>query len=209
MLVAGPWPTPIPQTGADPSWWPPGTRTADDDSRVAAYTAALAFFQGSQWQERPRRGESRLVLNYARALIRKTASYVFPGPVSFSAVTTDDEAARTAGNRAERLLASLGTRLDLTRLDLALAVDASVLGDAAIKVTWDHRSASPRIAAVDPGSLAVRWAPDDPRSVEMVTHVYGLTGFQLRRLFPRSRWQGSRSSAPGRWSRNGRWTNGR
>ena len=72
MLVAGPWPTPIPQTGADPSWWPPGTRTADDDSRVAAYTAALAFFQGSQWQERPLAADLSPVL---RALLNLAKRY--------------------------------------------------------------------------------------------------------------------------------------
>nr|MBA3274919.1 phage portal protein [Chloroflexia bacterium] len=130
-------------------------------------------------------GESRLVLNYARALIRKTASYVFPGPVSFSAlVPTDDPASREAGNVAERLLASLVSELDLARLDLALAIDASVLGDAAIKVTWNQQRGITRVAAVDPGALVARWAPDDPRSLEAVTHVYGLTGTQVRTLFP-------------------------
>jgi hypothetical protein len=160
-------------------------RTADDDARVAAYASALAFHHGAQWQERARRGESRLVLNYARALIRKTASYVFSGPVSFSALTlSDSQAARDAGNLAERLLASLATDLDLARLDLSLAIDAQVLGDAALKVTWDQKRGQPRVAAVDPGSLVARWAPDDPRALETITHAYGLTGNQVRRLFP-------------------------
>ena len=137
MLVPGPWTAPTPtHTGPDRSWWPPGVRTAADDTRVAAYGAALEFYQGAQWTERARRGESRLVLNYARTLVRKTASYVFPGPVTFMAQApagTGDRVA--AGNLAEQLLAELARRQDLVRLDMALAIDAAVLGDAAVKVT--------------------------------------------------------------------------
>jgi len=186
MLVAGPWTeTAAPGSGTDQSYWPPGSRSADDDGRVGRYAEALAFYHGDQWPDRARRGESRLVLNYARALIRKTASYVFPGAVSFAAMSPGDEVdARDAGNHAERLLAILATDLDLARLDLALAVDASVLGDAAIKVTWNGKRGRPHVAAVDPGSLVARWAADDPRSLESMTHVYGLTGVQVRDLFP-------------------------
>jgi len=186
MLVAGPWTDiPTPHTGTDHAWWPPGVRTAADDARVSAYESALAFYHGNQWTERARRGESRLVLNYARALIRKTASYVFPGPVSYSALMpTGGPAGREAANLAERLLTSLTGTLDLPRLDLALAVDASVLGDAAIKVTWNEARDAPRVVAVDPGSLVAQSAPDDPRALEAITHVYGLTGTQVRALFP-------------------------
>jgi hypothetical protein len=185
MLVAGPWTDPTPLAGTESSWWPPGVRTATDDARVSGYESALAFYHGAQWQERARRGESRLVLNYARALIRKTASYVFPGPVSFSALApTDVPADREAATMAERLLASLTGTLDLARLDLALAIDASVLGDAAIKVTWNQHRGEPRVAAVDPGALVAQWAPDDPRSLETIIHAYGLTGTQVRALFP-------------------------
>jgi hypothetical protein len=186
MLVAGPWTDSTPPlTGIDRSWWPPGVRTAADDARVAGYASALAFYRGAQWTEAARRGETRLVLNYARTLIRKTASYVFPGPVSFAARTgTDDPAARTAGNRAEQLLAGLGGDLDLGRLDLSLAIDASVLGDAALKVTWNVASGRPRVVAVDPGSLVAEVASDDPRQLEAMTQAYGLTGRQAQRLFP-------------------------
>jgi len=186
MLLAGPWTdsTATPLTGADHAFWPPGVRTAADDARIASYASALDFYHGAQWQERARRGESRLVLNYARALIRKTASYVFPGAVSFSALATaGDPASRDAGNAAEHLLAGLTGELDLARLDLALAVDASVLGDAAIKVTWSQQRGGPRVVAVDPGALVARWAPDDPRALDAITHVYGLTGTQVRTLF--------------------------
>ena len=38
---------------------------------------------------------------------------------------------------AERALADLQADLDLGRLDVGLCVDGSILGDAAVKVTWD------------------------------------------------------------------------
>jgi hypothetical protein len=185
MLVAGPWMPHL--TGTDLAFWPPGVRTPADDARVATYADALAFYHGDQWRDRARRGESRLVLNYARTLVRKTASYVFPGPVRFAAVPGNDPALREAGTLAEQALATLAADLDLDRLDQALAIDAAVLGDAAIKVTWDERAGRPRVAPVDPGSLVAHWAPDDPRALERMTHAYGLTGSQVRRLFPRFR----------------------
>jgi hypothetical protein len=188
MLVPGPWADPIPPPSLpDHSVWPRGVRSPEDDARVAAYAAALAFYQGAQWTDRPRRGELRLVFNYARTLIRKSASYVFPGPVSFSAIT--DPATREAGNRAEHLLATLASELDFARLDLALAIDAAVLGDAAVKVTWNAPPAGvgtgqPRVVAVDPAALIAHWAPDNPRQLETIFHAYALTGVQVRRLFP-------------------------
>jgi hypothetical protein len=180
MLVTGPW-----TTSPDLSVWPIATRTAADDARVAAYATALAFFHGDQWTAPPRRGETRLVFNYARALIRKTASYVFPGPVGVSALPlAETPIAHEAASLAERLLTTLAADLDLSRLDQLLAVDAAVLGDAALKVTWDQRRGRPRVAPVDPAGLVATWAPDDPREVERMVHAYTLSGLQARRLFP-------------------------
>src|SRR6476469_1688679 len=101
MLLAGPW-----RHGAiDLAAWPPGTIGPDDEARFRRYDEALAFWQGDQWTERARRGESRLIFNYARTLVRKVASYVFPAPVSFSVPAEPDEpAVREIANRAERLL---------------------------------------------------------------------------------------------------------
>ena len=181
MLVNGPWPALAPERAA----WPAGTLGSADEARFAAYADALDFFEGRQWVERARRGEpERLVFNYARALLRKTASYVFPAPVAFAvAAPGEGAAARDAANRAERRLVALRDALDLVRLDLALCVDSAVLGDAAMKITWDAARGSPRVVAVDPGTLVARWAPDDPRAVEEVIQGYGLTGARIGRTF--------------------------
>ncbi len=176
-------------TQLDAAGWPPGVLRPADRERFAAYAEALGFYQGTQWRDRPRRGEARLTLNYARSLVRKVAAYVFPAPVTFSVrggdvADGDESGAAERANRAERVLAETVTRLDLPRLDIELCVDGAVLGDAAVKVTWDAAANSPLVAPVDPATLAVEWLPDNPRQVLAVTQVYGLSGDGVAALFP-------------------------
>ena len=102
--------------------------------------------------------------------------------------TTRSEGGRDAATRAEATLAALVAELDLPRLDAALCLDASVVGDAALKVTWDPTAAGrgrPVVAAVDPASLVAWWAPDDPRRTVAMEHTYGLPGTALDDLFGR------------------------
>jgi hypothetical protein len=54
-----------------------------DTARMNRYRKYLAFYEGEQWDERRRAGERRLTVNYARALVRKSASYLMPRPVTF------------------------------------------------------------------------------------------------------------------------------
>src|SRR5699024_2053729 len=119
---------------------------------------------------------------YARALIRKLASYVFPAPAGINVFPGEGDP--EIANRAERRLADVRDALDLTRLDLALTVDSAVLGDAAMKVTWNHAAQQPRVVPIDPGTLIARRAPDDPHAVESMTQGYQLTGREIGRLFP-------------------------
>src|SRR4051812_41622737 len=127
--------------------WPEGIGTAEDRGRLARYAEAIAFYEGDQWIGRRQRGETRLTLNYARALLRKVASYVFPEPVAFSVLGEgNDEAA----SRAEQALAAAIADNDLARLDIELCIEASVLGDAAVKVTWDVESGRPVVVGVNP-----------------------------------------------------------
>jgi hypothetical protein len=168
----------------DGAGWPPGVVTTADRERFAAYADALRFYQGAQWRDRPRRGETRLTLNYARSLVRKVAAYVFPAPATFAVRDgTEGEDASRRANRAERILAETITHLDLARLDIELCVDGAVVGDAAVKVTWDAGAAGPVVAPVDPATLVVEWLPDNPRRVLTVTQVYGLSGSGVRALF--------------------------
>lgn len=159
-----------------------------DEARLARYAEALAFYEGDQWLGRRKRGETRLTVNYARALLRKVASYVFPEPVGFT-VPTDGIAGASGdsgdevGNRAERVLAAAIAQGGLHQLDVALCIESSVLGDAAMKVTWDAALGRPTVAAVDPATLRVRLAPDDPRRVVGVAHGYGVRGADLAALF--------------------------
>jgi hypothetical protein len=178
MLVHGPWSA----TVAGESAWPPGIVSSADELRFVAYARASEFFEGEQWAARERQGDPpQLVFNYARALIRKTASYVFSGPVGVSVVP--EPGTHETANRAEHLLTQIRDALDLGGLDMMLAVESAVLGDAAMKVTWNHAAGRPRVSAVDPATLVVRSAPDDVRAVEMVTQGYALTGSQIGRVF--------------------------
>jgi hypothetical protein len=157
--------------------WPADSLRPDDRARFATYDRWRAFFDGGQWSGRPLRGETRLTFNYARALTRKIASYVYSGPVRFSVLPhgTDDAIA----NRAEVALGQVIRANGLDQLDLDLCIAASVLGDAAVKVTWDARLARPAVVAVDPAGLTIRTAADDPRRIEHLAHGYWLTGEQL------------------------------
>lgn len=164
--------------------WPTGIATEDDRLRFARYAEALAFYEGDQWLGKRRRGEARLTFNYARTLVRKVAAYVFPAPVTFtvpSGGTTDTDDA--AANRAERALAETIAANDLARLDVELCVEASVLGDAAMKVTWDANERAPVVAAVDPATLVAWWSPDNPRALLRVAQSYGMTGAAVTRVF--------------------------
>ncbi len=183
-----------------PSDWP-----AEDRARLARYAEQAAFAGGEQWIGKARRGETRLTLNYARALIRKTASYTFPAPVRFSIEPGAGDDPESAG-QAERALNALANALDLGQLDLDLAIESATLGDAAMKVTWDGAAGRPAVAAVHPGSLRAVTAPDDPRRVTRVEQRYTLDREQAHLLFGveiGSR-PGERAEVRERWS-DDRW----
>ena len=177
-------------SGWDDAGWPRGVLTAADRERFARYREAERFYQGTQWRDRPRRGETRLTLNYARSLVRKVAAYVFPAPVTFTIEAGTGTSASERGglaaraNEGERVLAATVRQLDLARLDVELCIDGAVLGDAAVKVTWDGGTGQPVVAPVDPGTLVAEWEPDNPRRLLGITQVYGLSGDAVRRLFP-------------------------
>lgn len=148
-----------------------------DGNRVAEYTRWRAFARGEQWPADRRTGPPRrMTFNYARALIRKTASYVFPQPATFQLVTRDRAADELP---AERVLAQLTNELALDALDLELEIERSTIGDAAVKVTWDATANRPRVVSVDPATLSAEWSPDNPREARSIVQTYGLPGWAL------------------------------
>src|SRR5215208_4516003 len=76
-----------------------------DRLRLSRYRELRDFYDGTQWLGKPRRGEKRLVVNYARALVRKVVSYALPDPVGFEVpppVMSDEGGRRERGRCAER-----------------------------------------------------------------------------------------------------------
>ncbi len=160
------------------SGWPAGTRSPADDARLQRYNEFNAYAEG--WQQRGSKPEA-LTFNYARTLLRKTVSYIFNAPVGIT-IPADAPALERA-NEAEHLLAGWRDALGLTRLDISLALQAMIQGDAAMKVTWNTRRSTPSVVAVDPASITVRTSADHPRQVEQVRHLYRATPRQLQDQF--------------------------
>ncbi|MGH9173520.1 MAG: phage portal protein, partial [Vicinamibacterales bacterium] len=182
----------LPATRAQPltSWL-----DGQDLERMNRYREYLEFYDGRQWIGRRRAGETRLVLNYARVLVRKAVSYLFPAPVTFN-VIPDQDGQEAVALRAERALNAIYARHDQHTVDFQSALDAAVLGDGAFKVTWSGRRQAPLVAPVDPASLWAWWEPDNPNEVHRVVQRYAITSEEAGRLFP-----GARASDP--WNANG------
>ena len=162
----------------------PRELTADRDvARLARYGQYLAFYEGDQWLGSPRPGERRITANYVRALIRKSVSYMFADPPGQEVLPL---AGGADGRRIERLLADVAEANELATSDFDAAVQASVLGDGAFKVTWEAAERRPVITPVDVFGLAVWSRGDDPRQMtklvqrtampaEEAVERYGLT----------------------------------
>ena len=155
--------------------WPPGTRSPADDSRLQRYNEYAASADGFSTTA------EALSFNYARTLLRKTVSYVINAPVGISIPASSDAAQRAT--IAEQQFLNWRDALGLTRFDIALATDALIHGDAAMKITWNAATGLPSVVAVDPGSLTVQTAPDNPRAVDAVRHLYRATPRQLQQQF--------------------------
>ncbi|HYI14108.1 MAG TPA: phage portal protein [Thermomicrobiales bacterium] len=164
----------------------PGALDGRDIERMNRYRTYLDFYSGQQWTGRRRAGETRLTFNYARTLIQKSASYLFPRPVTFN-VIADGDGQEQAVQRAERALNGVYSRHDQHTIDFQSALDSAVLGDGAFKVTWSARRAAPLVVPVDPASLWAWWEPDNPNEVYRVVQRYTLASDEASRLFPGAR----------------------
>jgi len=163
-----------------------------DGPRLRAYRDNLAFYRGHQWHGSARRRERRLVFNYARALIDKTASYLMSG-VSF-VVDEEDSSPQEKERavRAERALRQVYDANDLLQLDFDSEIDVSVLGDGVFKVTWDGLERRVRVSAPDAQGVYAWWLGDDVSRVWRVASRYQLSDEEARLLY------GSTAVRPGR-----------
>jgi hypothetical protein len=146
-----------------------------DSARLRAYRENLAFYRGEQWPGSQRRRERRLVFNYAKAIIDKTTSYLMSG-LSFVIDPVDGSAeAAERARRSEAALRSVHDANNLAQLDFDSEIDASILGDGAMKVTWDPLERRVRVSAPDVQGLFAWWVGDDVSRVWRVASRYFLS----------------------------------
>jgi len=88
-----------------------------DGPRLRAYRDNLDFYRGRQWPGSARRRERRLVFNYAKAMIDKSASYLMAG-VDFVVDARDQTPEeKERARRAEVALRAAYEANDLAQLD--------------------------------------------------------------------------------------------
>lgn len=155
----------------------------EDTIRRAGYQGLMDFYEGRQWNTRPRRTtDTRTTVNYARPMIRKAVSYSLSEPVTHSIPKTES-LSEEAAQRAERSLNDALSAAGANDLDAQLLTDASVLGDAAIKVTWDRDAGALSLAAVHPNELLIWTDPRSPNEPIRAMHGYYLQGFSIAKHF--------------------------
>ena len=150
-----------------------------DQSRRAAYTKALDFYNGNQWNTPGTKAQRarRLTLNYARAIIHKAAASTLKGRATIvhpdgNADPTTDELARA--DAVETALAQVARDNNLDALDFDTELDCAVLGDAAYKVYWSAAENAVRVSAPDVAGLFVWHWPDDPSRFYRIANQYKL-----------------------------------
>jgi hypothetical protein len=156
-----------------------------DGGRLRLYRENLAFYKGQHWQgmRGSRARERRLVFNYARALIEKTASYLMSGLRSVVDPEDETPAEQERARRAEKALAAVYESNNLDQVDFDTEIDASILGDGAFKVTWDALERRVRVSAPDVQGLFVWWAGDDLSRIWRVASRYELSDDEVAMAF--------------------------
>lgn len=155
-----------------------------DGERLRAYADNLAFYNGDQWPASMLRSRNRrLVFNYAKAIVDKTASYLMTG-VNVAVDPEDDTPeAHTRAVATERALLAVYEQNNLDQLDFDTEIDAAILGDAAYKVTWDASERRVRVTAPDVQGLFAWWAGDDVSRVWRVASRYMLDAESAQELY--------------------------
>ncbi len=161
----------------------PSQLTRLDMDRIKGYKELLDFYHGRQWEGRERRGERRLIFNYARVFVEKITSYLMAG-INFAVDPVEDsDEARDRARKAESALYKVYEENQLEQLDLETEIDCAVLGDACYKVIWDTTEKRVRVTAPDvQGVYAWCWG-DDTSRVWRVASRYRLSAEEAELLY--------------------------
>lgn len=154
-----------------------------DVDRTKGYRDLLDFYYGRQWTGRERRGERRLIFNYARVFIDKVASYLMSGIHFAVDAAEDSEEARDKARQAEEALYRVYEENNLEQLDLETEIDCAILGDACYKVIWDTAEKRVRVTAPDVQGIHAWWLGDDTSMVWRVASRYVLSAEEAELLY--------------------------
>lgn len=134
-----------------------------DSRRRSGYDELRRFYDGEQWGAEVLRRSSRnrhLVVNYTRAMIEKSASFLLGGA---KAVVTSAAGSTEPTDREDHpalhALREVYEDNGLELLDFDTEVDCSVLGDAAYRVVWDVDRKRVSVSSPDPAGLWVWRVP--------------------------------------------------
>ena len=154
-----------------------------DLDRIRGYRELLDFYHGRQWEGRERRGERRLIFNYAKVFIDKITSYLMSG-INFAvdAVENSNEAGARA-QKAEAALYRVYEDNNLEQLDLETEIDCAALGDACYKIIWDTAEKKVRVTAPDVQGIYAWWLGDDTSRVWRVASKYSLSAEETELLY--------------------------
>jgi len=153
-----------------------------DLDRIKGYKGLLDFYHGQQWEGRERRGERRLIFNYAKVFVEKITSYLMAG-INFSVDPVEDsDEARARARKAESALYKVYEDNRLEQLDLETEIDCAVLGDACYKVIWDTAEKKVRVTAPDVQGIYAWCSGDDTSRVWRVVSRYSLSAEEAELL---------------------------
>jgi hypothetical protein len=161
----------------------PAQLTRLDLDRMKGYKELLDFYSGRQWEGRERRGERRLIFNYARVFVEKITSYLMSG-ISFAVEPRQDsDEAKASARKAEAAIYKVYADNQLEQLDLETEIDCAVLGDACYKVTWDTAGKRVRVTAPDIQSIYAWCSGDDVSHVWRIASRYRLSAEEVELIY--------------------------
>ena len=154
-----------------------------DTERMTGYRELLDFYYGQQWEGRQRRGDRRLIFNYAKVFVEKIASYLMTG-INFAVEPAEDtqEAANMA-RKAEQALYHVYEDNHLEQLDLETEIDCAVLGDGCYKIIWDAAEKKVRVTAPDVQGIFAWCSGDDISRVWRIASRYKLSAEEVELLY--------------------------